>query len=227
MLRVLSLSSAGVLVALLSASASASPIRYTTAGSLIEGAPFPGLHFEGTSGTFDPGSAFSLGRFVIDAPKPGSSTTYENVGFVIALKTPDFDQAVPASPGIAVYPTTIESSVLIRGHLSGVISPGAPGLVAIYDSVQLGGLGPHPAGHVQRFSFPVPVSDVKLPADQLLVIPTDGWADSKSLLKEVNVQVAPEPATFAMWGLFGIALTAARRRVAGVTVLRNPGKGSA
>jgi hypothetical protein len=158
--------------------ASASPIQYVTVEAGLAG---PNLRFEGASGTLQPGSAISLGTFVIDPPAPGSSISFNNQPFIIALKTPAFDQPVPAGPDTAAYPTTVESSVLIGGHVSGVLRDGGPGLVAVFDSVSLGGLGPYPTGHVQRFSFPIPVTDVKLPADKLLVIPTDGWTGSNPI----------------------------------------------
>jgi hypothetical protein len=194
------------LLALSASPAGADAIRYTTTAF-----DSPNVHFEGVSGTFEPGEIIPLGRFVIDAPPPGSSITFDNEPFAIALKAPDFDRPVPAGPDTAPYPTTVESSVLIRGHLSGVLRDGAPGLVATYDSVQLGGLGPYLLGHIQQFTFPIPVGDIQLPPAQLLVIPTDGWVDGQPRVVEIKAQVVPEPAAWVVWGLVGVGGWVARR----------------
>ncbi len=209
---------APVLLACLAGSAMAAPIGYTTTGSAG-----PHVRFEGSGGSLEPGAMISLGKFVIDAPAPGTSTGVDDEPFVIALRTPAFDQPVPEGPATAPYPTTIESSLLIRGRLSGVIRDGAPGLVATIDSVQLGGLGPYLTGHVQRFSFPVPIADVKLPAGEILLIPTDGWGGTSSKSVELTAQLVPEPAAWAAWGLAALIGVMARRGSASSSKVRLTG----
>jgi len=194
-----------VLLTCFAQSAKANAIDYTTegsAGSLVR--------FEGTSGSLQPRSPISLGKLVIDAAAAGSITNISNESFLIALRTPAFDQPVPAGPTSAPYPTTIESSVLIRGHLSGVIRDGAPAVVATFDSVELGGLGPYLQGHVQRFSFPIPVADVKLPAYKIALFPTDDWDGTSSRSVELTAQIVPEPAAWAAWGLAALIGVIAR-----------------
>ncbi|WP_435019328.1 PEP-CTERM sorting domain-containing protein [Tundrisphaera sp. TA3] len=211
---------APILVALLAGTASAEPIRYSTEHSLV-----PYLGFEGTTGTFEPGSSFSLGRFVIPVPDAKSPDSLDGVEFAIQLDAPDFARTIPPS-GPDGIPTRVQSQVVIRGHFQGAPGNGTHpvSLSAVFDSVGFGGVLPLMLDARYQDSFPVSPADIKLPPPQLLMIPTDSWwvqnppgsaipyEQRPFYSGEIFVQVTPEPATLAAWGLVGIGALIARRR---------------
>jgi hypothetical protein len=184
--------------------AQSAPIRYQTFGEIDRLGPSV-VRFEGAAGTFTPGSSVPLGRFVIDISAPGESIVYDDTPFAIELHAPDLDRTI--SPG--GIRTEIDASVVIRGRLGGVVRDSAPGLVARFDSVELGGLLPFNADHIQQYAFPIPLADLELPPAQLLLIPTGGGSQSV----ELRVQAVPEPSMTLVFlaGLAGAGLW--RRRL--------------
>jgi hypothetical protein len=206
---VLTLTAPGILAV---REAQADPIRYETFGQVDRLGPSAGppvVRFEGTGGTFDPDSSIPLGRFVIDAPAPGESTVYDDIPLAIELNAPDLDRTI--SPG--GIRTEIDASVVIRGRLGGVIRDGAPGLVATFDSVELGGLLPFNADHIHQYAFPIPLTDLTLPESKLLVIPTDGWVGSTPRFAEAGALAVPEPSMALVFlaGAAGAGLWGRRR----------------
>jgi hypothetical protein len=100
----------------------------------------------------------------------------------------------------------------VRGRLSGVIGESASELVASYDGLDLGGLGPYPLAHEQHFSFPIPPADLVPASGPLLPSDDDPSAPGPSSA-EVRIPAVPEPSTWAAWGLIGcVALVVRRRR---------------
>lgn len=205
--------------------ASAEPIRYITRGDV----PYYGLptaaasvvgpqvvRFVGTEGTLG-GAGLHLGRFVVDVPKSGESTVYNNTPFAIEVSTPQFNRVIPpASP--AELRTETDNRVIVLGHLSGKVGEGGHGLVATLDSVQLGGLNMYTLDHFHKYEFPIPLADLIRPGTQIPVGVCGASVDTHQPVAQVLPQPAPEPSVAVVLaaGLVAAGLhgRAARQRAA-------------
>jgi hypothetical protein len=194
----------------------AAPIRYATSGVVY--LADASIRFEGTEGVFeqgtlsDPGSV-TLGRFVIDKPTSGSATFYENVPFAIMFEAPDIFEVIPGGPGMPL--TRTDSSVLIQGHIrQGLgVSMGEPSLFAFVESVDHGSVKPITTGHIQHYSFPISLEDLK-PTQISPVMLSDDEFDpisNKFLSPPVEMQTVPEPATVWVF-MAGMCATVLYRR---------------
>ncbi|AGA24540.1 PEP-CTERM sorting domain-containing protein [Singulisphaera acidiphila] len=210
--------------------AGAEPIRYVTSGQVNTDSPI--IRFEGTEGTFEQGtlsdpSSFLLGRFVVDKPPSGSEATYNGGQFFITIEAPDFYQESGGGPGVSL--TKINSSILIRGHIDyGVyvdMLDEKPGLFAMIDSIEYGSHNPVTLGHIQKYSFPITLEDMKFSDNMMTIMRGKDHFNPDSnvfISPPVMMETVPEPA--AAWVfLAGIGVVGLYRRC---TSQRIPRSGS-
>lgn len=136
------------------------------------------LQFQGLTGvSYDPkaGQPIALGQFVVNpvSGTPGSATTYSGTPFEVEIhaagldKTSTFPVLGKLFPGLGKslsLKTLNENSVLLKGHLDGVVAQGGQANVtATVDSVKLGSLDGPTKDHITHYTFPIRFSQLKLP----------------------------------------------------------------
>jgi len=114
---------------------------------------------------------------------------YDHVPFEIEVRVPSLDGVtVPTPPNTQFTP--VEGSIRIDGYLNGDLSSVHPSsLVATLQSLQLGSISD---GSNVIYTFPIPLSDLKIPPDKVLLPP---WPLESSSLTEASysADVVPEP----------------------------------
>ncbi len=210
------------------------PFSYDTTG-VVDIAAAPGsitgpsaLQFQNvTGGTFVPGTGQTLqvGRFAVpaDSASIGQATTYDHTPFEVQIRTPEFDRTSTVPLLDRVFPklghkfklkTLTENSLLLRGHLTGLIQPnGMSGVTATVDSIRPGGLEPSSKNYVTHYAFPIRFGDFKLPPDWITTtMTTTPTAGAAAQMLDPAPTPAPEPSTIALYAAVLGGLALARRR---------------
>jgi hypothetical protein len=185
------------------------------------------LQFQGVMGaTFNPTvtQPINLGQFVL-APTSttgGQTTTYNNTPFEVEVETPEFNKSnsVPVLDDIAPnlnkslgLKTSIENSLLLKGHLDGTVTAnGQVNVVATIDSIKLGSITPAGKNEVTQYSFPIRYSQFVLPPNFVLstaspsvTVPTStpnpivtSLSTNATMIPATTGTVAPAPAAFSV-----------------------------
>lgn len=201
--------------------ANAEPIRYVSSG--LVNMENHTIQFQGTEGTFEQGTsanpfAFLVGRFVVDQSTSVSDLISHPAEFVITIQAPDL--TVETGGGYTGLPwIRTDSSVWIRGHIGpGYEVPmGEASLFAFIDSVEYGSHHPISTGHIQKYTFPIPLGDLKSPRISPVMLAQDEFdpATHSFLSPPLMMETVPEPATawvfVAGLGVLGLYQRKARR----------------
>ncbi len=168
------------------------PFAYTTSGVVGIGADPASvagpavLQFQGVTGaSYDPatGLPISLGQFVLNPSTPtyGLGTIYAGTPFEVEIhangldKTSTFPVLGNLFPGLGKslsLKTLNENSVILKGTLTGIVTPGGQNnVVATVNSVKLGSLDAPTQDHITHYTFPIHFSQLKLPP---------GWVNAGS-----------------------------------------------
>ncbi len=136
------------------------------------------LQFQGLTGaSYDPksGQPIALGQFVVNpnSGTPGAATTYSGTPFEVEIHAAGLDKTstfpilgklFPSLGKSLSLKTLNENSVLLKGHLDGVVAQGGQANVtATVDSVKLGSLDGPTKDHITHYTFPIRFSQLKLP----------------------------------------------------------------
>jgi hypothetical protein len=214
-----------------SAPSAKKPFEYETSGIVNIGADPASvsgpavLQFQGLTGAvFNPTAPqpFNLGQFVLSpgSTTGGQTTTYSDTPFEVEVQTPEFnkssnvpvlDQIVPSLNKQLGLKTSVENSLLLRGHLDGTISAnGQVSVVATVDSIKLGSLTTAGSDQVTHYTFPIRYSQFVLPSNFVMstsspsvTVPTSTANPMVSALNATpmtttNTSVAPAPSALSV-----------------------------
>jgi hypothetical protein len=172
-----------------SASAARKPFAYDTDGIVNIGADPASvsgpavLQFQGvTAASFNPAVAqpINLGQFVAvpSSIASGQPTTYNNTPFEVEIQTPEFnksssvpvlDQIIPSLDKKLDLKSSVENSLLLKGHLNGTVSAnGQVNIVATVDTIKLGSIDGGSSDQVVRYAFPIRYSQLILPPSWII-----------------------------------------------------------
>ena len=160
------------------------PFAYNTSGDVSVAADPSSvsgpavLQFEGVTGaSFDPksGQPINLGQFVV-APSSvaaGQATSFAGTPFEVQVDAPEFNKTSSVPVFDKLFPTfgkklhlktVIENSLLLKGHLDGVVGAnGQANVTATVDSIKLGSMNVQSQDHVTHYTFPIRYGQLKLP----------------------------------------------------------------
>ncbi len=171
------------------APSSKQPFAYDTSGVVGIGADPASvsgpavLQFQGVTGaSFNPAvvQPINLGQFVAvpSSLASGQTTTYSGTPFEVEVQTPEFNKTSSVPLLDQVFPTlnkplnlksSVENSLLLKGHLNGTVSGnGQVNVVATVDSIKLGSLAGASQSQVTHYVFPIRYSQFVLPPSWVL-----------------------------------------------------------
>lgn len=185
----------------LSASPIATPISYSTSGSVdsfgVVGEPIV-VYQAVQYGTTTTGSTFDLGQFKVASNAGSGSATYTNVPFQIALRIQSVDGAAPS-------PNTNDTPVLLQGTLSAVVTDGQLVSLSTMFSNTGGGSGDPPP-------YPSTIAPFRIgDYSGYLKLSTSG-NDGAPIQSVLNVTPVPEPASMLVFAAAaGLVAFRARR----------------
>jgi hypothetical protein len=172
-----------------SAPSAKKPFVYDTSGVVSIGADPSSvsgpavLQFQGVTGsTFNPTVAqpINLGQFVAvpSSLASGQATTYNDTPFEVEVQAPEFnksssvpvlDQIIPSLDKKLDLKSSVENSLLLKGHLDGTVSAnGQVNVTATVDSIKLGSIEGGGSGQVVHYTFPIRYSQFILPPSWVL-----------------------------------------------------------
>jgi hypothetical protein len=141
------------------------------------------LQFQGvTNASFNPTNLqpINLGQFVAlpSSLASGQATTYNGTPFEVEVETPEFNKSSSVPLLSQVFPTlgkqldlksSVENSLLLKGHLDGTVSAnGQVNVVATVDSIKLGSINGGGQNQVVHYSFPIRYSQLVLPSSWVM-----------------------------------------------------------